>query len=167
MFQSANDLLIAQIQPLILRLCGTSWIFKNEHKKMGELPFQGRAPEVYLLQRGTFCLPPPSPFLSSLCPQRSPPLALVVYLVVWPKPHCSRHQDKINIPVYKLCCLHVLPSCSSLFMLWNARFNNSSFTLEGCPHMLQPVKPKVLITQSFWCHGRLAPASQPTYQSLW
>lgn len=52
MFQSANDLLIAQNQLLILRLCGTSWIFKNEHKKIGELPFQGKAPEVWLLQRG-------------------------------------------------------------------------------------------------------------------
>lgn len=91
---------------------------------------------------GTFWLPPPSCFLSSLCPQLSPPSILVVYLVVWPQPHCSRHQDKINNPVFRRCCPLVLSSRSSLFMLWNARFNNSSFTLEGCPHMLQPLKPE-------------------------
>ena len=56
--------------------------------------------------------------------------------------HHSRHQDKINVPLCGLCCRLVLPSGSSLFVLWNARFNHSSYTLEGCPLMLQPLKPK-------------------------
>lgn len=51
--------------------------------------------------------------------------------------HRSRHQDKIDIPLYTLCCRLVLLSGSSLFV-----FNNSSYTLGGCPHMLQPLKPK-------------------------
>lgn len=108
-------------------------IFKNEHKRQESNHFKVEPLKCSCCSWGTFWLPPPSCFLSSLCPQLSPPSILVVYLVVWPQPHCSRHQDKINNPVFRPCCPLVLSSRSSLFMLWNARFNNSSFTLEDVP----------------------------------